>query len=107
MRRLTVALTVGLLLGWATGPVRVVVERETVVVVAPVPENSWRDALLWETPIADALVDWDEVDRQTDCLWELLQSADVEITLEVVLAFGTWADAQGGPCLLTEREDDE
>jgi len=28
----------------------------------------------------------------------------VEITLEVVLAFGTWADAQGGPCVMTGTE---
>jgi hypothetical protein len=103
MRRVIVALTVGLLVGWATGPAKVVTERDTVVLQTPMPAmSSWEEALTWETPLIDALVDWEQVDRDTDCLWELLQEAQVEITLDVVLAFGTWADAQGGPCVLTE-----
>jgi hypothetical protein len=61
---------------------------------------------LVETPHADSLVDWDEVDRQTDCLWLLLQDAGVELTLEVVLAAGVWTDALGGACLVI-GEDDE
>jgi len=58
------------------------------------------------TPIADSLVDWDEQERQSECLWVLLQDAEVEMTLDVVLAAGTWADARGGACLLI-GEDDE
>ena len=58
------------------------------------------------TPVADSVVDWDEQERQSECLWVLLQDADVEMTLEVVLAAGTWADARGGACLLI-GEDDE
>jgi hypothetical protein len=59
-----------------------------------------------ETPYADSLVDWVELDRQTDCLWTLLQDAGVDLTLEVVLAAGTWSDALGGACLMI-GEDDE
>jgi hypothetical protein len=59
-----------------------------------------------ETPYADSLVDWDELDRQTECLWTLLQDAGVDLTLEVVLAAGTWSDALGGACLMI-GEDDE
>jgi hypothetical protein len=58
------------------------------------------------TPYADSLVDWDELDRQTDCLWQLLQTSGVEITLETVLAAGVWTDALGGACKVI-GEDDE
>ena len=56
------------------------------------------EALPVETPFADALVDFDELERQSDCLWELLQETGVEITLEIVIAAGTWTDALGGAC---------
>ena len=59
-----------------------------------------------ETPYADSLVDWVELDRQTDCLWTLLQDAGVDLTLEVVLAAGTWSDALGGACLMIGEDDD-
>jgi hypothetical protein len=59
-----------------------------------------------ETPIADGLLDWVELERQTDCLWELLQREQVEITFEVVIAAGVWTDALGGACLVI-GEDDE
>ena len=54
----------------------------------------------------DSKIDWSEVDRDTDCLWELLQNAQVEITLESVMAFGDYADVMGGPCLLIGEDDD-
>lgn len=70
---------------------------ETVVrEVAAVSE--WEAALEVPTPIADSLVDWVELERQTDCLWEYLEQSGVEITLEIVLAAGTWTDALGGAC---------
>jgi hypothetical protein len=75
--------------------------------VQPVVEKTaWEQALEVETPLLDSLVDWEEVERQTDCLWEFMQAAGVEITLEVVLAAGTWTDALGGACLVI-GEDDE
>ena len=58
------------------------------------------------TPIADAAVDWEQVERDDQCLWELLQMHEVEITFEIVWAAGVWADALGGPCLMI-GEDDE
>ena len=59
------------------------------------------------TPIADALVDWDEVDRQTDCLWVFLtEHFGHDITLDRVLAAGYWTDVHGGACLVI-GEDDE
>jgi hypothetical protein len=59
-----------------------------------------------ETPFADSLVDWPEIDRQTECLWEFLLQAGVELTLQTVLAAGDWTDALGGACLVI-GEDDE
>jgi hypothetical protein len=61
---------------------------------------------VWETPIADSLVDWVEVDRETECLWVMLQEYGVELTFENVWAAGVWTDALGGACLLI-GEDDE
>jgi hypothetical protein len=78
---------------------------ETVVVEADGRSDFWK-AQDVPTPIADALVDWDEVDRQTDCLWEFLSQSGVEITLEVVLAAGTWTDALGGACLVIGDDDE-
>ena len=80
---------------------------ETVVVTQTQHEpTEWEKALEVSTPIADSLVDWQELERQTDCLWELLQDTGVEITLDVVLAAGTWTDALGGACFVI-GEDDE
>lgn len=72
--------------------ITVVVEREPEPVVP--------------TPHADSLLDWDKVERDNDCLWELLQREQVDLTFENVWAAGVWADAQGGPCLMI-GEDDE
>jgi ABC-type phosphate/phosphonate transport system substrate-binding protein len=62
------------------------------------------------TPLIDSLIsdeEWDEIERQSDCLFEFLK-AEVghEITLERVLAAGYWTDALGGACLVI-GEDNE
>ena len=110
-RRLT-SVTVGLIVfGWALvtaadvrhGAVEPVTFRDVIVrtveVEAPVVEDQ-------ATPIADGLVDWVELERQTECLWTLLQDSGVELTFEVVTAAGVWTDALGGACLVI-GEDDE
>jgi len=51
-----------------------------------------------ETPYADSLIDWDEQERQNDCLWEFLTASGVELTLQTVIAAGDWTDALGGAC---------
>lgn len=59
------------------------------------------------TPIADALVDWDEHYRQTDCLWVILQAEfGYDITMERVTAAALWTHELGGACYLI-GEDDE
>jgi hypothetical protein len=58
------------------------------------------------TPILDSLVDWDEHERQSECLWEYLQSTKLEITLRNVMAAGEWADVNGGACLLIGEDHD-
>jgi hypothetical protein len=76
----------------------VVTEYKTVVQEVEI-EREWVD-----TPILDSLVDWDEVDRQTDCLWEFLQlNVGHNITLDAVLAAGYWTDILGGACEVMER----
>ena len=61
-----------------------------------------------DTPIADSLIeDWDEIDRQSDCLFEYLQEhLGYEITLEAVLYAGAWLDILGGPCLVIGVDDE-
>jgi len=71
------------------------------VVVRPVAVEP--EPVIEPTPIVDSLVDWDQVEADNDCLWDLLQDAGVELTLESVFAFGDWADVQGGPCVVLER----
>jgi hypothetical protein len=108
MPRLSVGLTVGLLVGWLAGPTPAVITPDTVVVTTPMPSmSSWEDAVRVPTPVIDEMVDWEQVERDIDCLWDLLQSAGVEISMETVWAFGVWADAQGGPCVLTGEGEDE
>ena len=61
----------------------------------------------WEsTPILDSLVDWEEHERQDECLWVFIQQQELDITLYNVILAGEWADANGGACLLI-GEDDE
>jgi hypothetical protein len=80
---------------------------ETVVVQVQPDRSEWEEALEVETPLADALVDWEEVERQTDCLWVFLQDHfGHDITLDRVLAAAAWVDALGGGCLVI-GEDDE
>lgn len=61
-----------------------------------------------ETPILDSFIDdWDEIDRQSDCLFEYLQAhVGWEITLERVLAAGLWTDSLGGACLVIGADDE-
>ena len=77
-----------------------VVDAPQMVEVTPEPP-AWVD-----TPIADAHIDWDQMDADNECLWELLEREQVELTFEIVWAAGVWADALGGPCLMI-GEDDE
>ena len=59
------------------------------------------------TPIADALVDWDEHYRETDCLWVILREQfGYDITMERVTAAALWTHELGGACHLI-GEDDE
>ena len=51
------------------------------------------------TPIADSLVDFEEVERQTDCLWVLLEEHfGYDITMERVTAAALWTHELGGAC---------
>jgi hypothetical protein len=78
------------------------VAYQVVTVAAEVEE---REAL--PTPIADALVDWEELERETDCLWVILQDTfGFEITMERVTAAALWTHELGGACYLI-GEDDE
>jgi len=87
----------------------------TMLTVAPTPvETVWVETVVRtveverkvETPIADSLVDWDEHERQSKCLWVFLQDSGVELTLNTVIAAGDWTDALGGACKVI-GEDDE
>ena len=59
-----------------------------------------------DTPFADSLVDWAEVDRQDACLWRFIVEQGLELSFEMVWAAGEVADALGGACYLI-GEDDE
>jgi len=75
----------------------VVTNYETVVREVDKQEE-WAD-----TPILDSLVDWDEVERESDCLFEFLQMhVGYNITLDAVLAAGYWTDILGGACEVME-----
>jgi hypothetical protein len=70
--------------------------------------SPWQDALAVETPLVDKLVDWDEVDRQTDCLWVFLTDHfGNDLTMDRVLAAAAWTDALGGACLVIGEDDAE
>ena len=59
------------------------------------------------TPLADALVDWEALERDTDCLWVILQEQfGHEITMERVTAAALWTHELGGACAVI-GEDDE
>lgn len=59
------------------------------------------------TAILDGLVDWDEVERQNECLWLFLQESEVELTLQSVWAAGEWTDALGGACAVIGEDDED
>lgn len=46
----------------------------------------------------DSEIDWDEVDRKTDCIWDILQTDEIDITLENVLTVGDWVDINPKAC---------
>jgi hypothetical protein len=81
------------------------VETETIIV-----ERSWQDMLDVETPLINSLLtaeDWEEIDRQSDCLYEYLrQHVGYEITLERVIAAGDWTDQLGGACAVIGADGD-
>jgi len=80
-----------------------VAELETVKVVefAPVADAE----PVWVSAVDD-LLDWDELERQSGCLWVFLVEQKLEISSESVLAAGAWSDLHGGACALI-GEDDE
>lgn len=80
------------------------VER-TQLVVRGVPMET-PDAGPVPTPILDSLIDWEEQDRQSLCLYEFMLESGLEFTLESVWAAGDLTDALGGACLVI-GEDDE
>jgi hypothetical protein len=59
-----------------------------------------------DTPIADSLVDFDELDRQSLCLWEIMVAKEIEITLKSVLVMGDYYDMMGGACNFIGEHDD-
>ena len=103
-----VGAVVGLVLfGWALlaaaesrrEPVTVVSQPDVIIRTVEVePETV--------TPFADSLIDWDEQERQSDCLWTFMQESELELSFEMVWAAGEVADALGGACYLI-GEDDE
>ena len=76
-----------------------VVRREVVYIeVKPDPKP---------TPYADSLVDFEALERDTDCLWVILQAEfGYEITMERVTAAALWTHELGGACAVI-GEDDE
>jgi hypothetical protein len=57
------------------------------------------------TPVIDSMIDWEEQDRQNECLWHYLKQLEWEITFDNVILAGSWADANGGACLLIGEDD--
>jgi hypothetical protein len=106
VRRAAAGFVVGLAFGWhATVPT---VHQELVTEVRTVP--AIMPAMAGEpapNPDVDLLIDWDEVDRQTECLWRFLQQHRIEITLANVITAGDWTDMHGGACAMMERENGE
>lgn len=59
------------------------------------------------TPYADSLVDFDALERETDCLWVILQDTfGHEITMERVTAAAMWTHELGGACAVIGDDDD-
>jgi hypothetical protein len=53
------------------------------------------------------MIDWEEQDRQNECLWLYLQQLGWEITFDNVILAGSWADANGGACLLIGEDNED
>ena len=83
-------------------PTQVIVTKYETIVREIERDYEWVD-----TPIVDSLVkDWDEVDRQSDCLFVYLQEhLGYDITLEAVIYAGGWLDILGGPCSVIGEND--
>ena len=104
--RLIAAVIVLIVFGWAllaaaesrVEPVTVVSQPDVIVRTVEVePETV--------TPFADSLIDWDEQERQSDCLWTFMQDSELELSLEMVWAAGEVADALGGACYLIGEDE--
>ena len=78
----------------------VVTKLERVEVLVEV-EREWVD-----TPFADSLVDWAEVERQDGCLWRFMVEHELELSFDMVWAAGEVTDALGGACFVI-GEDNE
>jgi hypothetical protein len=78
----------------------VVTKLERIEVLVEV-EREWVD-----TPFADSLVDWAEVERQDGCLWRFMVEHELELSFDMVWAAGEVTGALGGPCKVI-GEDDE
>ena len=116
MSRHTVGVIQGVSLGVALASVAAAAawpEPEVVYqveVVERVVTPRWADVEPVPTPVIDSLMDegWEErMDRESDCLFEFLRAhLGYEITLDAVLAGGSWTEALGGACVAI-GEDDE
>jgi hypothetical protein len=78
----------------------VVVEYETIIDKVYIPGERA------STPLIDSMIDWDDFDRQTECLWQLLQERELEITYDIVIAAGICSDANGGACAMIGEKDE-
>ena len=95
----------GVLFALLVLPPREVTTTEYEVVVHRVEVEAERPPA--ESPIIDELVEFDvdEAERQGACLWYLLRYWELDITLDIVLIAGAWADLHGGPCTMMEGHD--
>jgi len=99
--RFLLGVVVGLVLLTPLGSVH----SETVTIVEQV-EMTWEEWRRVETPLSDSLVDWDEVDRQSVCLFEFLMREGIELTVGNIVLAGDWTDMMGGACHLIGEDDD-
>ena len=91
---------VGGTVAWHMLPPDSQVHYQTVIQQAPPVERIPSD-----TPYADSLVDFDEVERDTDCLWVILREQfGWDITMERVTAAALWTYELGGACAVLEGD---
>jgi hypothetical protein len=98
-----VGLAVGVLFGPTADPVQV---WQVETFVAPAEPVTWRDWEQVETPVLDSLVDVDEFERQSACLWEFMREHGLDITVPAVMAAGEWTDLHGGACAMIGADDE-